>query len=37
MSASGESTSWIDRNWQVLVILYGLIFVTLLVSFSPSL
>ena len=36
MSESHE-VSWIDRNWQFLVILFGLIFVTFLVSFKPFL
>jgi hypothetical protein len=36
MSESSESVSWVDRYWQVLVILFGLIFVTVLVTFSPT-
>lgn len=36
MSASNESTHWVERNWYYLVILYGLLFLTLLVSFAPS-
>jgi len=36
MSAAGEKESWVDRYWQVLVILFGLIFVTVLVSFKPG-
>ncbi len=36
MSASHDSTSWIERNWQVFVILYGLVFVSILVSFHPT-
>lgn len=35
MSSSHEHKSWFDRNWQVLVILYALLFVTCLVSFNP--
>lgn len=33
MSASRES--WVDRYWPWLVILFGLIFVSVLVSFKP--
>jgi hypothetical protein len=29
--------SWVDRYWQVLVILFGVIFVTVLVTFKPTL
>jgi hypothetical protein len=36
MSESNES-SWVDRYWQLLVILFGLIFVTCLISFKPVL
>ena len=35
MSSPNEPGSFIDRNWQVLVILFGIAFVTLLVSFHP--
>lgn len=28
--------SWVDRYWQVFVILFGLVFVTVLVSFKPG-
>jgi hypothetical protein len=35
MSSHPEPTPWIDRYWQVLVIIYGILFVTLLVSFKP--
>lgn len=35
MSSSHESEPWIDRYWAVLVILFGLLFVTFLVSFNP--
>ena len=37
MSASIESESWLDRWGLLLVILYGLIFVSILVTFSPKL
>jgi len=36
MSSSSESGSWLDRWWQLLVILFGVLFVTMLVSFSPT-
>jgi hypothetical protein len=36
MSLSSESSHWLDRNWYWLVILYGIIFVTFLVSFKPN-
>lgn len=36
MSSSHESQRWIDRFWQPLVILFGIIFVTCLVCFKPS-
>jgi hypothetical protein len=35
MSSSHESGSWVDEWWPLLVIAFGLIFVTLLVSFHP--
>lgn len=35
MSVPDHKESFIDRYWQPLVILFGLLFVTLLVSFSP--
>ena len=34
MSASSES-SWLDSWWPLLVILFGVIFVTVLVTFHP--
>lgn len=37
MSASHESEPWLERWGLVLVIVYGLIFVTTLVTFSPHL
>jgi hypothetical protein len=33
MSVSTEP--WLDRWWPLLVILYGVMFITLLVTFSP--
>lgn len=36
MSSSHE-TAWIDRYWTVLVILFGLGFVTFITHFSPHL
>jgi len=36
MGSSSESISWVDRWWPLLVILYGVLFVTLLVTFSPT-
>jgi len=35
MSASNES-AWLDRWWPLLVIAYGVLFVTLLVGFHPT-
>lgn len=35
MSASHES-SWVDRWWPLLVICFGLIFVSILISFKPT-
>lgn len=35
MSSSHEKESWFDRWWILLVILFGVLFVTLLVSFHP--
>jgi hypothetical protein len=37
MSSSSESEFWLDRWWPLFVILYGALFVTVLVSFSPTL
>jgi hypothetical protein len=34
MSSSSES-AWLDRWWPLLVILYGVLFVSILVSFKP--
>ena len=36
MSEHHEKEAWLDRYWQPLVILFGLLFVTLLVSFAPT-
>jgi len=36
MSSSAERASWIDRWWTLLVILFGIGFVTFLMSFSPK-
>ena len=36
MSASREQESWLDRWGLVLVILYGLAFVTIRVTFAPK-
>jgi steroid 5-alpha reductase family enzyme len=36
MSSSSESQSWVDTWWPLLVILYGVLFVTVLVTFSPT-
>lgn len=36
MSSSSESVFWLDRWWPLLVILYGVIFVSILVTFSPT-
>ena len=35
MSASSEE-KWIDRWWPLLLILFGVLFVTVLVSFAPT-
>jgi hypothetical protein len=36
MSASNGSESWLDRWWGLLLITFGLIFVSVLVSFHPT-
>jgi len=36
MSASSVSESWVDRWWPLLVILFGVLFVSILVSFKPT-
>lgn len=35
MSASHEKPVWLDTWWPFLVILFGLIFLSVLVSFHP--
>jgi hypothetical protein len=35
MSSSGKSEFWLDRWWPLFVILYGVLFLSLLVSFKP--
>jgi len=36
MSSSHESHSLVERFWPVLVIVYGVLFVSMLVSFHPT-
>jgi steroid 5-alpha reductase family enzyme len=36
MSSSHKSEPWIDRWWPLLVIVFGLLFVTLLTQFHPT-
>ena len=36
MSASSEREFWLDRWWPLLVILFGVLFVSVLVSFHPA-
>jgi len=37
MSSSHETeTAWLDRWWPLLVITYGVIFLSVLVSFAPA-
>jgi hypothetical protein len=36
MSSSSASESWLDRWWILLLIMFGLLFVTLLTTFSPT-
>jgi hypothetical protein len=35
MSSSHEKVFWLEQWWPLCVILFGVIFVTLLVSFKP--
>jgi len=35
MSSHHEHTPWLDRYWQPLVILFGILFVAFLVFFKP--
>ena len=37
MSAERETASWFDQWWQVLVIVFGLSFLSVLVCFAPTL
>ena len=36
MSSSSESQSFLERWWPLWVIIFGLIFVTCIVTFSPT-
>jgi len=36
MSESHEQEFWLDRWWPLLVILFGVLFVSILVSFKPT-
>lgn len=36
MSSSNETGFWLDQWWPLLVILFGLLFVSFLVSFHPT-
>jgi hypothetical protein len=36
MSSSIKSESWLEQWWPLLVILYAVIFVSVLVSFHPT-
>jgi hypothetical protein len=36
MSSSNESVSWLDHGWPLLLILFGVAFVSLLTTFSPT-
>jgi hypothetical protein len=36
MSSSSQTESWFDRWWPLLLIIFGLIFVTLLTTFAPT-
>jgi hypothetical protein len=35
MSSSNESQSWLDRWWLLLLILFGLLFISVLAFFNP--
>jgi len=35
--SSSHKSSWIDRWWPLLVILYGVLFVAIIDSFAPTL
>jgi hypothetical protein len=34
--SSSSASHWLDRWWPLLVILYGILFVSILVSFHPT-
>jgi hypothetical protein len=36
MSSSNESGFWFDRWWPLFVIIYGVIFFSILVNFAPK-
>ena len=36
MSAERETASWFDQWWQVLVIVFGLSFLSVLVYYAPK-
>jgi steroid 5-alpha reductase family enzyme len=36
MSLASKRESWLDRWWPLLVILFGLIFVSFIVTFKPG-
>jgi hypothetical protein len=36
MSASHESSSWLDRWWMLLLIVFGIIFALILADFRPA-
>jgi len=36
MSLATERESWVDRWWPLLLILFGVVFVSVLVSFHPA-
>lgn len=36
MSLASERESWLDRWWLLLVICFGLIFVSILIMFKPG-
>ena len=36
MSSSHESEPWMDRWWPLLVIIYGVLFVTFITQFHPT-
>ncbi|ADW70562.1 hypothetical protein AciX9_3558 [Granulicella tundricola MP5ACTX9] len=36
MSSAGHTESWLDRFWPLLVILVGVLFLTLILTFQPT-